>query len=135
MPILDQIRKIHDELGNVETLASYLKALRAVGVSTYASFVSDGHSEYVCLDGETLILEAVHETFIVADKADKEQFAATMDLTESGKLGYVEMSKRLADSGIERWMFDTKELTISYLDKAENIIRKESIQDTKELGN
>jgi|GEM_PF-2442078 len=131
MPTLDQIRKIHDELGNADTLASYLRALRSVGVSKYASFVSDGHSEYACTDSEALVSEAVHEPFTVADKADKNQFLAVMGLTENGKIGYVEMSKRLADSGIERWMFDTKELTISYLDKAGNIIHKESVEDTK----
>lgn len=129
MPTLEQVQKIHNELGHANTLGSYLQALRSIGVTKYASYVSDGHSEYYCFNGETLVSDAVHESFIVSDEVDKKSFLTTLDLSKKGKIGYVEMSKRLADSGIERWVFNTKELTISYLDKAGTVLQKESVHD------
>lgn len=131
MPTLDQIQKIHDELGHKNTVGSYLRALNSIGVTNYSSYISDGHSEYYCTDGELLVSDAVHEVFAVADKADKKQFLVIKDSAEQGKIGYIEMSKGFAESGIERWLFDTKALTISYLDKAGNTIHKESVQDKR----
>jgi uncharacterized protein YbcV (DUF1398 family) len=129
MPTLDQIQKIHDELGNSNTLASYLHALRSIGVLQYTSFISDGHSEYFCLNDEMVVSKAVHETFTVSDNVDNKQFLSVMSLTTEGKIGYIEMSKKLADSGIKGWVFDTKDLTISYIDKAGAIIYQELVGD------
>jgi hypothetical protein len=44
---LEQINEIHDRLGRAESLAQYVKALNALGVETYDSYIMDGHSEYV----------------------------------------------------------------------------------------
>jgi hypothetical protein len=40
------INQIHDTYGRAATLAQYLQALRAIGVETYDSYITDGHSEY-----------------------------------------------------------------------------------------
>ena len=52
---LDQINNIHDSLGNAETLAQYLEALKDIGVDKYDSFITDGHSEYFGKDGHKVI--------------------------------------------------------------------------------
>ena len=44
---LDQINDIHERLGKQATLIEYLRALNAIGVEKYDSFISDGHSEYL----------------------------------------------------------------------------------------
>lgn len=129
MPTLNQIQQIHDELGSANTLASYLNALRSIGVLKCTSFVRDGHSEYHCLDDEILVSEPVHETFVVSDKVDEKQFLTTMSLAAKGKIDYIEMSKKLTESGIERWIFDTKDLTIVYISKAGDIVQKENVKN------
>ena len=122
---LEQIIDIHDRLGDRNTLVGYLRALRDVGVVTYDSYVTDGHSEYFGADGKKLVGPAFHEMFVVAETCDKEQFLRYMQQVEQGGVGYVEMSKALADNGIEKWVFDTKMLTITYFDKAGNVLLRE----------
>ena len=39
------------------------------------------------------------------------------------------MSQGLAESGVEKWTFDTHALTITYYDKAGNILLSESLDD------
>ena len=124
---LEQITDIHDRLGNQDTLGPYLRALRDIGVATADSYVTDGHSEYVGTDGQTLVGPAFHETFPIADTCDKEQFLRYMRLVEEGGVGYVEMSKALAGNGVEKWTFDTAELTITYLDKAGTVLLRENV--------
>jgi len=58
---LEQINHIHDQLGNAETLSEYLEALKKIGVETYDSFITDGHSEYFGKSGHKVVSPPVHE--------------------------------------------------------------------------
>jgi uncharacterized protein YbcV (DUF1398 family) len=124
---LEQITEIHDRLGNRDTLVDYLRALRDIGVEAYDSYVTDGHSEYFGAGGYQLVGPAFHETFAIAETCEKEQFLQYMQQVEQGGVGYVEMSRALADHGVERWTFDTERLTITYFDKAENVLLGEKV--------
>ncbi len=125
---LEQITDIHDRLGNSETLGDYLRALREIGVEGHDSYVTDGHAEYFGVEGQKLVGPAFHETFTIAETCDKEQFLQYMQQVEQGDIGYVEMSKALADNGVEKWTFDTEKLTITYLDKAGNVLLAEQLE-------
>ena len=59
---LDQINRIHDQLGKAATLRQYLQALKAIGVDKCDSFITDGHSEYSG-KGHKVISPAGHEGF------------------------------------------------------------------------
>ncbi|MBA3872419.1 MAG: DUF1398 family protein [Anaerolineae bacterium] len=124
---IEQINDIHDRLGNVETLVDYLRALHAIGVETYDSYLTDGHSEYFGKQGHTVTSPPAHEKLSVAETSNRENFLNQMKLSEQGKSTYIEMSKGLADSGIEKWTFDTNQMTITYYDKAGSEMLVETI--------
>ena len=115
---LQQVTDIHDLLGTSDNLPAYLHALHEVGVETYDSFITDGHSVYRGKNGHTVTTPAYHDTFAVAETGDKKQFLHVMQRVEQGKLGYDDMSKALADAGVYKWTFDTSNLTMAYYDKA-----------------
>ena len=125
---LEQVTDIHDRLGNKGTLGGYLRALRDIGVEAYDSYITDGHSEYFGSDEQILVGPAFHETFAIAETCDREGFLRYMQQVEKGDVGYAEMSKALADIGVEKWMFDTGMLTITYLDKAGNVLLCEKVE-------
>jgi uncharacterized protein YbcV (DUF1398 family) len=124
---LAQVTHIHDTLGNEDSLPEYLRALAAVGVQHYDSFITDGHSEYYGQDGHKVVSPAVHEVFQVSDTSDKAAFLDYMKLVEQGGIGYEEMSRRLAEIGVEKWAFDTQALTIAYYDKAGQVLLAENL--------
>lgn len=124
---LEDITRIHDELGKADTLPEYLRALRDIGVRHYDSFVIDGHSEYHTADGRTLASEPVHSRFIVGDTCDRDAFLAYMTLVGQGGVGYEQMSQRLAELGVEKWTFDTVALTITYTDKSGRTLLSEPV--------
>jgi len=51
----------------------------------------------------------------------------SVDLHHQGKTTYLEMSKGLAESGIEKWIFDTNRMTIAYYDREGNKVLVEAI--------
>ena len=124
---LGQINNIHHRLGKQQTLHGYLRALNAIGIVKADSYLTDGHSEYFGVDGQKLIGPAAHQEFSIAGKSNREDFLKHLSLHEQGKTSYLEMSRGLAGSGIEKWSFDTSKMTIAYYDKAGNELLVESI--------
>lgn len=120
---LEQVNEIHDGLGKSSTLAAYLRALRAIGVEKSESFITDGHTVHHGKDGYAVVTPPAHRTFIIAETSNQEQFLESLE-----KADYEEMSRGLADSGVEKWIFDTRNLTIAYYDKAGNELLKEDIK-------
>ena len=125
---LEQINDIHDRFGNADTLSRYLEALKNIGVDTYDSFITDGHSEYFSKDGHKVVSPPVHEKISSAETCDRESFIKHLYLHNQGETNYMEMSKGLANSGIEKWTFDTNKMTIAYYDTVGNKILVETIK-------
>ena len=117
---IEQIDDIHDRLGTAETLAQYLQALNAIGVERGDSFIADGHSEYFGKNGYKVVGAAVHEKLTIAATSSRDALLEHLSLHNQGKTSYLDMSKGLADSGIEKWTFDTNRMTIAYFDRAGN---------------
>ena len=124
---LDQITRIHDRLGDAATLPDYVRTLKSIGVERYTSYVSDGHSEYVGTDGSMLASPAVHEKLAIAKASNRDQFLEHLRRHGERKTTYLEMSKGLADSGVEKWTVDTTAMTMAYYDTAGTALLIEAI--------
>ncbi|QHT70419.1 DUF1398 domain-containing protein [Rhodocytophaga rosea] len=125
---LSQINDIHERLGKQATLAQYLQALEAIGVVKYDSFLTDGHSEYYGKNNEKIVSPSVHKTLEITHTSNAESMHTQLHLHEQGKIDYLEMSRGLAESGIEKWTFDTIHKTITYYGKDGNKVLVEEIE-------
>ena len=125
---IEQINDIHERLGTMKDFLKYVKALEQIGVASYHSYVADGHSEYFGTNGYCVRSRPVHEELIIADTGNKETFLKYLSLHAQKKANYIEMSRGLAESGIEKWVVDTIAVTISYCDKKGNVLLSEKIE-------
>lgn len=120
---LQQVGEIHDTLGKATTLRAYLEALSAIGVESAISFIADGHTEFRGKNDHVVVSPAAHGTFVVAEVSNLEQFHEALK-----EKNYEQMSKALAEAGVEKWIFDTQALTITYYDKPGNTLLQENIK-------
>lgn len=123
----EQIEELHGRLGRVETLADYIRSLAELGVVRYDSYVSDGHSEYLGLDGRRVISQPAHDELSVAVDSDGDAFLDQLSRHERGETSYLEMSRGVADSGVERWTVDTREMTMTYYSRSGEVMLAEQI--------
>jgi uncharacterized protein YbcV (DUF1398 family) len=114
---IEQINDVHARLGSAKTFAEYVLALKALGVERSESYLVDGHSEYFGRDGYRVVSPAVHEVFAVAESGERETFLGHLGRHERGETTYLEMSRGLAQSGIEKWTVDTGRMTMTFYDK------------------
>ena len=125
---IEQLNDLHDRLGTMETFPQYVRALKSAGVERYDSYVVDGHSDYFCRDSYMVKSPAVHEKLTVADTSNREVFLEHLSLHNQHKTSYLEMSRGLAESGIEKWTVDTNRMTMTFYDKAANEMLVEAIE-------
>ena len=124
---IEQINDAHDRLGDAATLPEYVRALNSIGVETYTSYVSDGHSEYFGRGGYAITSPPVHRRLTISDTSNREQCLEHLNLHDQQKTTYMEMSKGLAESGIEKWTVDTNRRTMTFYDKAGDALLIEPI--------
>jgi uncharacterized protein YbcV (DUF1398 family) len=115
---MGEIDDVHVRLGRAESMGDYLRALAAIGVIRFESFLTDGHTEYVGADGHRVVSPAHHDVLTVAEMSDATAFLEHLRRHRDKETSYVEMSAGLAASGIEKWVGDTGALTMTYLDGA-----------------
>ena len=115
---IEQLNDVHGRLGSAKMFAEYVRALKALGVERYESYLADGHSEYVGQGGHKVVSPPVHEMLPVAETGQRETFLDHLRRHERGETTYVEMSRGLAESGIEKWAVDTGRMTMTFSDKA-----------------
>ena len=110
---IEQINDIHERLGTMKDFLSYVTALKLLGVQKYDSYLIDGHSEFFGAQGYCVGSAPIHEILVVAEISDKESFIKHLSLHEKRETDYITMCRGLAESGIEKWVVDTRALTIS----------------------
>ena len=115
---IEQINDLHARLGSAKTLPEYVRALKALGVERYDSYLADGHSEYFGHGGHNVVSPPVHEALPVAETGQHEAFLQHLRRHEKRETTYLEMSRGLAQSGIEKWTVDTDRMTMTFYDKA-----------------
>ena len=123
-----QIDELHTRLGRADSLGDYLRGLAAIGVVRFDSFVADGHSEFLGVDGHRVSSPAHHDVLSVAPVGDRDSCLEHLRRHGDGETSYVEMSRGLADSGIDRWVADTAALTLTYTDRAGASVVVESVR-------
>jgi uncharacterized protein YbcV (DUF1398 family) len=128
---IEQIEELHGRLGSAATMADYVRSLAAIGVVSYDSYVSDGHSEYLGHDGHGVISQPEHDQLTVAVDSDRKVFLNVLRRHERGETSYLEMSRGMADSGVEGWTVDTHAMTMTFHDRSGEILLAEHITSTE----
>jgi uncharacterized protein YbcV (DUF1398 family) len=82
-------------------------------VEQYDSYLADGHSEYFGQGGHRVVSPAMHEVLPVAETGQRETFLQHLRRHELRQTTYLEMSRSLAQSGIEKWTVDTGRMTMT----------------------
>jgi uncharacterized protein YbcV (DUF1398 family) len=124
---IEQINDLHTRLGSARTFPEYMRALKALGVQRYDSYLADGHSEYFGHGCHRIVSPPVHEVFPVAETGEREAFLQHLRWHERRQTSYLEMSRGLAQSGITKWTVDTDRMTMTFYDKTDREMLVEQI--------
>jgi uncharacterized protein YbcV (DUF1398 family) len=124
---LDQIKAVHSKVKSGADFPNYIQDLIRLGVSSYETFVQDGHTVFQGKENHQITSPAKYDALSVADKSNGEKFKSELKIHQQGKTDYPTFCKQSAENGIEKWTVDTNKMTCTYHDKAGNTILTEII--------
>lgn len=124
---VEQIKAAHSKVKSGADFQAYIQEIKALGVTHYEAYVTDGHIDYHGADDYTAKVPAKYEPLAIADTAESAQFKAELVAHQQGKTDFLTFIKLCAVLGIEKWAICMDKMTCIYYDKAENEILVEEI--------
>ncbi len=124
---VEQIKAAHSKVKSGADFPAYVKEIKALGVTHYEAYVSDGHIDYHGANNYTAKVPAKYDPLIIADTAKSQGFKAELVAHQQGKTDFLTFIKMCATFGIEKWEICMDKMTCTYYDKAGNEILVEPI--------
>ncbi len=124
---IEAIKAAHAKVKSGADFPNYIQDLIQLGVTGYATFVEDGHTDYYGANDFTISKMAVYDKLHIAATSDADTFKADLKLHQQGKTDYPTFCNDCAKSGIEKWVMDMEQFTCAYYDLQGNEILVEVI--------
>ncbi|HTN38418.1 MAG TPA: DUF1398 family protein [Arachidicoccus sp.] len=124
---VEQITTAHSKVKSGADFLAYIQEIRALGVTHYEAYVSDGHIDYHGADNNTAKVPAKYDPIVITDSSNKEGFKAALLAHQQGKTDFLTFIKMCATFGIQKWAICMDKMTCTYYDKTGNEILLEEI--------
>ena len=124
---VEQLKTAHGKVKSGADFPSYIKVIKAMGVTHYETYVNDGHINYHGANNYAAKVPSKYEPLTITDIANTEKFKAELQAHQQGKTDFLTFIKMCAETGIEKWEICMDNMTCTYYDKAGNEILVEEI--------
>jgi uncharacterized protein YbcV (DUF1398 family) len=123
----EQIKAAHSKVKSGADFPAYIRDIKALGVTHYEAYVSDGHIDYHGANNHLAKVPAKYAPLVIADSAKGEAFKAELAAHQQGKTDFLTFIKMCATFGIEKWQICMDKMTCTYFDKGGKEILVEAI--------
>lgn len=124
---IEQIKAAHSAVKSGADFPNYIKDLIQLGVTSYISYVSDGHTDYYGKNDFQISSNAKYDLLSIAEQSNATQFISDLKAHQQGKTDYPTFCKDCAKSGVEKWVVNLEKLTCEYFDKNGEMLLQELI--------
>jgi uncharacterized protein YbcV (DUF1398 family) len=122
-----EIKAAYSKVKSGTDFPGYVKDIKALGVKSYVTYVSDSHTVYYNAGNSSVQTEAKYAALSIAGQSNVEQFMERLKLHQHGKTDYLTFCNDSAAAGVEKWVVDTDDMTCIYYDMAGNKILVEQV--------
>lgn len=124
---IEQIHKASAKVKSGADFPQFIQDLKAVGVSHYDTFVSDGRTKYYGIKNVELDGEPKYPKMEINNTSSADQLKHAIAIHQQGQTDYPTFCQQAADAGVEKWTSDLLTMTVTYLDKKGNRLTVEAI--------
>jgi uncharacterized protein YbcV (DUF1398 family) len=124
---IQEINSAHSKVKSGTDFPAYIRDIKKLGVASYDTFVTDGHTDYHGENDYRVSAPARYAVLAISNEANAQQFKTDLRAHQLGHTGYDAFIGSCAELGIAKWTVSTKDMTCTYYDKKGNIILVEEI--------
>ena len=122
-----QIQSAHAKVKSGADFPKYVQDMKALGVTSYEHYVSDGHISYKGQDDFSIDADAKWPVKEIAAPASPESLEHALKVHQLGKTDYPTFCQQSANAGVEKWIVDMVKMKCIYYDKEGNEMLAEDI--------
>ncbi|WP_053976414.1 DUF1398 domain-containing protein [Mangrovimonas xylaniphaga] len=126
------IEQIHEAFGKVKSGADFpqfVQALKAIGVTHYDNFVTDGRTIYYGLQEFTLDAGSKYPELPVSEASSSEALKQALKIHQQGQTDYPTFCEQAAAAGVYKWTTHMIEMNVSYFDTKGSLLVVEKIPE------
>ncbi|MDQ1859149.1 MULTISPECIES: DUF1398 domain-containing protein [unclassified Chryseobacterium] len=124
---IENIKAEHQKVKSGADFPQYIQAIKALGVSHYKAYVSDGNTEYFNNENQSVQTGTKYDPLVVSDTLNLENFKIRLKLHQQGGTDYMTFCKDCAENGINGWTMDLHAMTCTYFDQNETDVLTEQV--------
>jgi uncharacterized protein YbcV (DUF1398 family) len=124
---LEQIQSTHAKVKSGVDFPKYVRDMKALGVTSYEHYVSDGHIAYKGQDNFSIESNAKWPAKEIASPASAQNLEHNLKVHQLGKTDYPTFCQQSANAGVEKWIVDMVKMKCIYFDKDGNEMLAEDI--------
>lgn len=110
----EQIMAAHAQVKSGADFPSYIQAIKAMGVTHYEAYVTDGHTDYHGTNNHTATVAAKYAPVAIATEYDEDGFTAILKAHQQGKTDYRTFIADCARMGVDKWQVCLEQMTCTY---------------------
>jgi len=124
---LDQLKTAHAKVKSGADFPVYIREISKLGVKSYSTYVSDGHTVFKGDNVFELSSDAKYAQQTISDNANPDAFQEQLKTHQQGGSDYLTFITQCAAAGVENWVVNIAEMTCTYYDKAGHKMLTETI--------
>jgi len=124
---ISDIKAAHSKVKSGADFPAYIQDLIVLGVTSYTTFLHDGHTEYNGAGGYTTQTPPSGIVRTIAQEADNEAFISQLKAHQQGQSDYPTFCNQASAAGVEKWVVLMQAMTCTYYDLKGNTVLEEKI--------
>ncbi|PXW16187.1 MULTISPECIES: DUF1398 family protein [Chryseobacterium] len=124
---IENIKAEHQKVKSGADFPQYIQAIKALGVSHYKTYVSDGNTRYFNNENQSVQTGSKYDELPISKTLNLENFKTRLKLHQQGGTDYMTFCKDCAENGINGWTMDLNEMTCNYFDQNESFVLTEQV--------
>lgn len=126
---IEQIQSAEAKVKSGADFPNFIQEIKLMGVVRNDVFVINGMSVYYGEGDHTVQGAPSYEDLIIEETSSVEELKEALKVHQNGATDYMTFCRQVAVAGVEKWVTDLNEMTVTYLDSAGNEMVVEHIPE------
>lgn len=123
----EQIETAHNKVKSGADFPKYVKEIMNIGVKSHEVVLSDGTWIFKGVDEQVVQFKRGSENIHISKESSPERFKQILSKHQNGETDYLTFCIQSGETGVERWISNFEQMTVTYLDLLGNTIDVEPI--------
>ncbi|WP_160680068.1 DUF1398 family protein [Clostridium sp. C8-1-8] len=127
----EKIEAAHNKVKSGEDFPKYVKEIKGMGIKSHEVVLSDGIWIFKGTDEQVIQINTEMKNLRVSEQSSIEKFKQILYKHQKGETDYSTFCIEASEAGVERWVSNFDDMTVTYFDLYGNPIDVEKIHSVK----